>query len=204
LILLEGLKNTVLLSFIACIIGIFIGVIVCMCNLAKNKFLNIFAKIYIDIIRGTPAFVQLMVMYFIIFKSFEINKLLIAGLAFGINSGAYVAEIIRSGILSVGIGQQEAGRSLGLSSSQTMRYIILPQAIKNILPALTNEFIVLVKETCVAGYIAVMDLMKAAATIQSRTYDPAWSLIAVAVIYYLLTKSFTIMSNKLEAKLRKS
>jgi polar amino acid transport system permease protein/polar amino acid transport system substrate-binding protein len=148
--------------------------------------------------------VQILIIYFVIFASVNIDKTLTAIIAFGFNSGAYVAEIIRSGIMSIDKGQFEAGRSLGLSYIQTMYYIITPQALKNILPALGNEFIVLLKETAVSGYIALVDLTKAGDIIRSRTYDAFMPLIAVALIYLALVMFFTYLVNKLERRLRSS
>ena len=189
--LTDGLKNTLLITILAILIGIILGFIVAIIRAThdktgKMKILNFFAKIYLTIIRGTPVVVQLMIIYFVIFGSVNINKVFVAVLAFGLNSGAYVAEIVRSGIMSIDNGQFEAGSSLGLSYRQTMTSIILPQAFKNVLPALANEFIVLLKETSVAGYIAIADLTKGGDVIRSQTYDPFLPLIAVAVIYLVM------------------
>ena len=148
--------------------------------------------------------VQLMIIYYIIFASVDINKVIVAVLAFGINSGAYVAEICRAGIMSIDIGQLEAGRSIGFSYAQTMWYIILPQAFKNILPALGNEFIVLLKETSVSGYIALQDLTKGGDIIRSRTYDAFFPLIAVALIYLVMVMIFTKLVSMLERRLKQS
>ena len=170
----------------------------------KFKVLNFIAQIYLTVIRGTPVVVQLMIIYYIIFASVDINKVIVAVLAFGINSGAYVAEICRAGIMSIDIGQLEAGRSIGFSYAQTMWYIILPQAFKNILPALGNEFIVLLKETSVSGYIALQDLTKGGDIIRSRTYDAFFPLIAVALIYLVMVMIFTKLVSMLERRLKQS
>ena len=159
---------------------------------------------YIDVIRGTPTMVQLLIIYYVIFAPIDINQYLVAIMGFGLNSGAYVAEIIRGGILSISAGQTEAGRSLGLTSLQTMRYIVAPQAFKNIMPAMNNEFIVLIKETAMIGYVAKVDLTAAAMNVQSRTYDYIGPLLSIAVIYYVIIKILTIFLNKLEKHLRKS
>ncbi len=200
----SGLGVTMMIWFFAVILGVVIGVLVAFGKLSRIKPLNWISNIYIDIIRGTPTMVQIMIIYFIIFASVAIDRRIVAIIGFGINSGAYVAEIIRGGILSVNRGQTEAGRSLGLTHNQTMFRIILPQAIKNILPALGNEAIVLVKETAVIGYIAKVDLTAAALQVQSRTYSYLGPLIAIAVIYYVIIKIMTILLGILEKKLRKS
>ena len=207
--LTDGLKNTLLTTILAIFIGIILGFIVAIIRAThdktgKMKILNFFAKIYLTIIRGTPVVVQLMIIYFVIFGSVNINKVFVAVLAFGLNSGAYVAEIVRSGIMSIDNGQFEAGSSLGLSYRQTMTSIILPQAFKNVLPALANEFIVLLKETSVAGYIAIADLTKGGDVIRSQTYDPFLPLIAVAVIYLVMVMFLTSLVTKLERRLAKN
>ena len=165
---------------------------------------NLFCKLYLTVIRGTPVVVQLLIIYFVIFGSSDISKTLVAVMAFGLNSGAYVAEIFRSGIMSIDNGQFEAGRSLGFNYVQTMLHIIMPQAFKNVLPALGNEFIVLLKETSVSGYIALQDLTKAGDIIRSRTYDAFMPLIAVALIYLAMVLIFTKLVNMLERRLRSS
>ena len=202
-IVIGGLGNTLLLSLLAGIIGIAIGAVITYCKLTKIKPLNWIANVYLDIIRGTPSFTQLLVIYFVILGSLNVNKIIVGAIAFGINSGAYVAEIIRAGILSIDKGQTEAGRSLGLTQSQTMRRIVFPQAIKNILPALANEFIVLIKETAVCGYIGIIDLTKAMTTIQSLTFS-TMPIFTSAVIYYIIIKILTIGLSKLEKNLRKA
>ncbi|MFV0313843.1 MAG: amino acid ABC transporter permease [Anaerotignum sp.] len=216
--IVDGLSVTLKLTFFAVILGIVIGIFIAIIRSTYDKnikemrpgfkkvmlsVLNGISQLYLTVIRGTPVVVQLMIMYYIIFASSN-NKVLVAILAFGINSGAYVAEIVRSGIMSVDAGQFEAGRSLGFSYTQTMYYIIVPQAFKNVLPALANEFIVLLKETSVAGYIALQDLTKAGDIIRSRTYSPFMPLIGVAVIYLVMVMFFTWLVNRLERRLRNS
>ena len=204
-----GLKNTLIITFFACLIGIVLGFLVGMVRSTyekthKLKILNAVCKVYLTVIRGTPVVVQLMIIYFVVFGSVRISKVLVAVLAFGINSGAYVAEIFRSGIMSVDSGQLEAGRSLGFNYWQTMWYIIMPQAFKNVLPALCNEFISLLKETSVAGYIALQDLTKGGDIIRSRTYSAFMPLFAVALIYLTIVMIFTKLIQILERRLRQS
>lgn len=203
---LEGLKNTLIIAFFAVILGVIIGIIIALIRnyseySHKLKFLNFLAKAYVNIIRGTPSILQLMIIYYVIFASVDINIVLVGILAFGINSGAYVAEVIRAGINSIDKGQIEAGSSLGFNYFQIMIYIILPQAIKNILPALGNEFITLVKETSVGAYIGIVELTKASDIIASRTYDYFFPLIIVAIIYFLLTLILTKLVGLMERKL---
>ena len=205
--LVNGLKTTLTVSFFAVLIGIVLGFIVAIVRstcekTGKLKLLNAICKVYLTVIRGTPVVVQLLIIYFVIFGSVNIDKTLVAILAFGLNSGAYVAEIIRGGIMSIEGGQLEAGRSLGLGYGQTMIYIILPQVFKNVLPALGNEFIVLLKETSVAGYIALEDLTKGGDIIRSRTYDAFMPLIAVALIYLVMVLVFSKLLSILERRLR--
>ena len=207
--LLDGLKTTLEITVFAVIIGVIIGFIVAIIRSAHDKngkfrFLNGICRVYLTVIRGTPTMIQLLIMNFVILGSVTVNKIIVGGLAFGINSGAYVAEIVRSGIMSIDQGQTEAGRSLGLNFSQTMRMIIIPQAFKNILPALVNEFIVLIKETSVVGYIGMMDLTKGAMLIQSRTYNAFMPLLAAAAIYLIVVMVLTFFMNKLERRLRTS
>ena len=166
--------------------------------------MNAICNVYLTIIRGTPMMVQLMIMCYVVFGKYDMNKIIVATLAFGINSGAYVAEIVRSGIMSIDPGQLEAGRSLGFSYGQTMWYIIMPQAFKNVLPALANEFIVLLKETSVCGYIGLMDLTRGGDIIRSRTYEAFMPLIAVAIIYLAMVMVLTWLVGKLERRLRTS
>ena len=167
-------------------------------------FFNLICKLYLTIIRGTPVVVQLLIIYFVIFASVDVDKVIVAVIAFGINSAAYVAEIFRGGIMSIDIGQMEAGRSLGFSYWQTMMHIILPQAFKTVLPTLGNEFIVLLKETSVAGYIALQDLTKGGDIIRSRTYDAFFPLISVAIIYLVMVMIFTKLVSMLERRLQQS
>ena len=204
--ILEGLGNTLLISLFAVIIGIVIGIIVALIrtNYEKNgrmKLANSIAKFYVNVVRGTPVILQLMIIYYVIFETVDINIVLVGILAFGINSGAYVSEIIRAGINSVPDGQMEAGYALGLKYGQVMRYIILPQALKNILPALGNEFITLIKETSVGAYIGIVELTKASDIIASRTYDYFFPLFIIAIIYLILTLGLTKVVNTMEVNL---
>ncbi len=216
--LVTGLGNTLRITFFAVLLGIALGVVVAIVRASYDKTIqemrpgpgrfllklgNFVCKIYLTVIRGTPVVVQLMIMYYIIFATSR-NSLMVAVLAFGINSGAYVAEIFRSGIMSIDPGQFEAGRSLGFNYVQTMRYIIIPQAFKNVLPALANEFIVLLKETSVAGYVTIRDLTMGGDIIRSGTYSAFMPLIAVALIYLTLVIFFTWLVGKLERRLRSS
>lgn len=207
--LVKGLVVTIEVSFFAVLLGLIFGFLVAVIRATHDKngsfkFLNFLCKIYLTAIRGTPVVVQLLIIYFVIFGSVDVSKVLVAIVAFGINSGAYVAEIIRGGIMSIDKGQFEAGRSLGLSYPQTMIYIILPQALKNVLPALGNEFIVLLKETSVAGYIALQDLTKAGDIIRSQTYTAFLPLFAVAAIYLCIVMLFSALLGKLEKHLKRS
>lgn len=203
-LLISGIGVTIKVSIVAVILGILIGFLIALCNLSKNKLLRAIGKIYTDIIRGTPSVTQLMIIYFVIFATVDIEKWIIAAIAFGINSGAYVSEIIRAGILSIDKGQTEAGRSLGLNAYQTMTRIVIPQALKNIFPALCNEFIVLIKETAIVGYVGLMDIQKAGDFIKSATYEAFMPLIGTAIIYYVLIKVLTLILGVFENKLRKS
>ena len=207
--LLQGLLNTLQITFFSLLIGIVIGFAVAVVRSTADqtgrlKFLNWVCKFYLTIIRGTPVVVQLLIIYFVVFGAVDIDKVLVAIIAFGINSGAYVAEIIRGGIMSIDKGQMEAGRSLGLSYIQSMRLIIIPQAFKTILPTLCNEFIVLLKETSVAGYVGVMDLTKAGDIIRGRTFSAFMPLIAVALIYLALVMFLTSIVGRVERRLRSS
>lgn len=204
MLLLSGIGVTIKVSLLAVILGIIIGLIIALCNMSKNKFLRFIGGMYTDIIRGTPSVTQLMIIYFVIFATIPLNKWIIAAIAFGINSGAYVSEIIRAGILSVDKGQTEAGRSLGLSAFQTMSRIVIPQAVKNIFPALCNEFIVLIKETAIVGYVGLMDIQKAGDFIKSATFEAFMPLIGTAVIYYVLIKLLTLFLKQIEKWMRKS
>ena len=216
---LRGLGVTIEITVVAAVIGIILGFLIAMVRSTydKNltgkkcrkpsdyllKFLNVLCNIYITVIRGTPVVIQLMIMYYVIFATSN-NKILVAVLAFGINSGAYVAEIIRSGIMSIDKGQFEAGRSLGFNYAQTMRYIIIPQAFKNVLPALGNEFIVLLKETSVSGYVALEDLTKGGDIIRGRTYSAFMPLLAVAAIYLVIVMIISKIITIGEKRLRQS
>lgn len=212
---LKGLGNTMLLTLFALLIGIVLGVVVSLIRVTWDKngaemhgpgkwvlaVANFISKIYLTVIRGTPVVVQILLLNFVVFAASR-NKLLVGCLCFGINSGAYVAEIFRSGIMSVDVGQMEAGRSLGFGYIPTMRHIILPQAFKNVLPPLCNEFIVLMKETAVVGYIGLSDLTYAASTVGGATYEYLFPLLIAAVIYLILVMFFTALVGKLERRLR--
>lgn len=204
MLLVNGIGVTLKVSLIAVILGVLIGMLIALCNLSSKKLLRFFGGLYTDIIRGTPSVTQLMIIYFVIFASVNLDKWIIAAIAFGINSGAYVSEIIRAGILSVDKGQTEAGRSLGLNGVQTMTRIVIPQAVKNIFPALCNEFIVLVKETAIVGYVGLMDIQKAGDFIKSATFEAFMPLIAVAIVYYVIIKLLTLIFKQVENHLRKS
>ncbi|MCQ2483687.1 MAG: amino acid ABC transporter permease [Clostridia bacterium] len=214
----KGLGVTLEVTFFACLLGIFLGALVAVIRTTHDKtinditkpiarfglkFLNFISKIYLTVIRGTPVVVQLMICYFVIFASSK-NKVLIAVLAFGFNSGAYVAEIVRAGIMSIDNGQFEAGRSLGFNYFQTMCYIVFPQAFKNILPSLANEFIVLLKETSVAGYVGLQDLTKGGDIVRGRTFSAFMPLLAVAIIYLIVVMFFTRLVTLLERRLKNS
>ena len=218
--LVDGLGKTMLITLLSLLIGIVIGVVIAtirstydknkeMLSLHKGfkyyvmRGLDLFCRLYLTVIRGTPVVVQLMIMYFIILASSN-NSVLVAVIAFGINSGAYVAEIVRGGIMSIDNGQFEAGRSMGFNYVQTMIYIIIPQVFKSVLPTLCNEFIVLFKETSVAGYVGIMDLTKAGELIRSRTYSAFMPLIAVALIYLVFVVILTKLVSRLERRLRKN
>ena len=216
--LTKGLGNTLLITFFALLIGVLLGVVVAIIRTSCDKnhadmrpglgrtvlvLLNGLCRAYLTVIRGTPVVVQLMIMYYIIFASSR-NGVAVATLAFGVNSGAYVAEIFRAGIMSIDQGQFEAGRSLGFNYVRTMQYIIVPQAFKNVLPSLANEFIVLLKETSVAGYVTVRDLTMGGNIIRSVTYSPFLPLLAVALVYLVMVMFFTWLVGKLERRLRNS
>lgn len=204
MLLVNGIGVTIKVSLLAALLGVIIGFIIAICNLSNKKGLNLIGKVYTDIIRGTPSVTQLMIIYFVIFASVNWPKWIIAAIAFGINSGAYVSEIIRAGILSIDKGQTEAGRSLGLNAKQTMMEIVVPQAVKNIFPALCNEFITLIKETAIVGYVGLMDIQKAGDFIKSATYEAFMPLIGTAIIYFVLIKILTVALAKYEEHLRKS
>ena len=204
--LVKGLGNTLLITVLAVLLGLALGFLVAIIRSTHDKhgglnILNFLCRVYLTVWRGTPTMVQLLIMYYIVFVSLN-NKILVAVVAFGLNSGAYIAEIVRSGIMAVDEGQFEAGRSLGLNYSKTMRLIIMPQAFKNVLPALANEFITLLKETSISGYIAIPDLTKGGDIIRSQTYDAFLPLFGVAVIYLVLVMILTAGVHKLETRLR--
>ena len=204
----NGLGVTLRITLFSVLIGIVLGFLVAVVRSTyekthKLKLLNLLCQVYLTVIRGTPMVVQLLIMYYIVFVSVT-SKIMVASLAFGINSGAYVAEIIRGGIQSIDNGQFEAGRSLGFNYPQTMIYIILPQVFKNVLPALANEFIVLLKETSVCGYIALQDLTKGGDIIRSQTYNAYVPLFTVALIYLVMVMIFTQLVKILERRLRSS
>lgn len=205
----RGLWTTVRITVFAVALGIVIGFLVAIIRsthdkTGKLKIPNLICRVYLTVIRGTPVVVQLLIIYFGIFATVNIDKMIVAVIAFGINSGAYVAEIVRSGIMSIDKGQFEAGRSLGFNYVQTMTYIIMPQAFKNVLPALGNELIVLLKETSVSGYIAMEDLTKGGDIIRSRTYDAMMPLLAVALIYLAIVMLLEFAVGRLERRLRNS
>ena len=205
---LEGLGNTIIIAIVAALIGTVIGVACAMVNYlnkktGKLKIVSKIANFYITIIRGTPVGLQLMILYFVVFASWD-NGIMIGAITFGLNSGAYVAEIARAGFESVDDGQMEAGRSLGLSTAQTMWHIIIPQAVKNCLPPLFNEFITLVKETAIVGYVGIMDLGKIPGLIQSRTFDYLFPLVIAALMYLAVVLVLTKILHILEKKMAKS
>ena len=216
--LVDGLGATLIITLLSGIMGTIIGIIIAMIRSTYDKtaegarktfgrflfsIVDRICRIYLTVLRGTPVVVQLMIIYFVIF-AWSDNGIMVAALAFGLNSGAYVAEIVRGGIMSIDNGQFEAGRSLGFNYVQTMRFIVIPQVIKNVLPSLANEFIALLKETSVAGYVAVQDLTKGGDIIRSRTYSPFLPLLAVAMIYLALVMFFSWLVSKLERRLRNS
>lgn len=206
--IIEGLGNTILITLFAVMIGIILGSLIALIRVTHNndhkklRILNVISSLYLTVIRGTPVVVQLLIMYYIIYTSGD--AITAAIFAFGINSGAYVAEVMRSGIQSVDKGQIEAGRSLGLTQRMTMIKIVLPQALKNVAPAIFNEFIALLKETSVAGYIGVQDLTKGGDIIRSITYDPYTSLLMTAGVYLVIVIGMTTCLSKLERRLHRS
>ena len=213
---LEGLGNTLIVTFFALILGIVIGAVVAIVRASYDKnysemkgglgkillaIFNIISKIYLTVVRGTPVVIQIMIMYYIIFATSN-NKIFVAILSFGINSGAYVAEIFRGGIMSIDEGQFEAGRSLGFNYVQTMVYVIIPQAFNTVLPTLGNEFIVLLKETAVSGYVALIDLTRAGDIVRGATYQAFMPLFGVAAVYLIMVMFFSWLLGKLERRLR--
>lgn len=209
-LLLSGLVVTLQVTVFSAFFGVVLGLLLAVMKLGdKSKGIlripYIISSAYIDVIRGTPSVVQLLIIYHIVFGGIKnVPPVIIAIIAFAINSSAYVAEIFRGGILAVDIGQTEAGISLGLSKVQTMRYVVVPQALKNAFPALANEFIVLMKETAIVGYIALQDLTKAGDFIISRTYNAFIPLFTVALVYFVIIKFLTKLFNMFEGRLRKS
>ncbi|CCX88485.1 putative uncharacterized protein [Clostridium sp. CAG:590] len=207
--ILKGLRNTLVISVFAVLLGLVIGFLIALVRTTHDKMgtlkiLNWLCKVYLTIIRGTPTMIQLLIIYYVVFASANVSKVLVAVLAFGINSGAYVAEILRGGIMALDIGQFEGARSLGLTHGQTMRYVILPQTIKNTLPALANEFIVLIKETAISGYIGLQDLTMGGNIIRGITYEAFFPLITVACIYLVIVMILSAGVNKLERSLKKN
>ena len=205
---LEGLGNTLIIALLAALIGTVIGVLFAVISYVnkktgKLKILNTISKVYITLVRGTPVVLQLMILYFVVFSSWD-NGILIGAITFGLNSGAYVAEIARAGFEAVDDGQREAGRALGLSTAKTMRYIIVPQALRNCLPPLFNEFITLVKETSIVGYVGIYDLGKIPGLIQSRTFDYLFPLLIAAAMYLVVVLILTRILHVLEKKFAKS
>lgn len=210
---LSGLQTTLFITFCSALLGLLLGFCIAYCRTtyersrkpgALLKIGNFLCKLYLTVIRGTPTMIQLLIMYFIIFGSVKIDKVPVAILAFGINSGAYVAEIFRAGIMSIDFGQMEAARSLGLNYTQATWTVILPQTVKNVLPTLGNEIIVLLKETSISGYIALQDLTKAGDIVRSRTYSPFFPYIAVAAIYLMLVMCLEKLIATVEGRLAKS
>ena len=204
MLIVDGIGVTIKVALLAAILGLAIGFIIAVCNLSKSKILNLIGSVYTDVIRGTPSVTQLMIIYFVVFANVHWEKWIIAAIAFAINSGAYVSEIIRAGILSIDKGQTEARRSLGLTSTQTMFYIVVPQAIKNIFPAMGNEFITLIKETAIVGYVGLVDIQKAGDFIKSATYEAFMPLVGIAIVYFILIKMLTLALGAIEKQLRKS
>ena len=205
---LEGLRATLIITFLAVILGVVLGFALAYIRTTHDrtgrlKFLNVIARVYLTVIRGTPTMIQLLIMNFVILVSCN-NPYLIASLAFGMNSAAYVAEIFRSGIMSIDPGQMEAARSLGLSYTQATWKVIMPQAIKNVLPALGNEMIVLLKETSISGYVGIRDLTRAGDLVRSRTYEAVFPLFTVAAVYLLLVMILQHFVTKMEVRLAQS
>jgi His/Glu/Gln/Arg/opine family amino acid ABC transporter permease subunit len=201
----KGLKISVQLTIYAALIGGAIGILVALTRLTNNRVFKLVAEKYIDIIRGTPVVVQLLIIYFAIFAPIQgVSRVVVASIAFGINSGAYVAELIRAGIQAVDKGQMEAARSLGLNYSQSMYHVIMPQAVKNILPGMGNEVISLWKETAIAGFIGLEDLMRGAEIVRARTFSNYTPYLVIALIYFYITALMTAMLGKLERRLGKS
>lgn len=208
----KGLLNTIIITVCAGLIGIVLGFVLAIIRVAHDRggeggivlsILNVLAKIYLTVFRGTPVMVQLLIMYYVVFGAIKVNPVFAAVIAFGLNSAAYVAEAIRAGIIAIDIGQFEAGRSLGFNYGQTMLYIILPQAIKNSLPAMCNEFISLLKESSIVGYIGLIDLTKAGDIIRSNTFEAMLPLVSVALVYLVIVMIMTSGVNRLERRLKR-
>ena len=204
MLFVKGLGISVQLTLFAAVIGSVIGLLIAVARLTNNRLLSGAAGKYVDMIRGTPVVVQLLIIYFAVFATTSMPKVTVASIAFGMNSGAYVAELIRAGIQAVDRGQMEAARSVGLSYFQGMRYIVIPQAIKNILPGMGNEVIALWKETAIAGFIGLDDLMRGAEIVRSRTFSNYTPYLVIAVIYLYITVCMTMILNKAERSMRKS
>lgn len=204
LLMMRGVGVTVYITFFAVVVGTILGLIFCFCRISKSKLLNKIGATYVFLIRGTPTVIQVMLIYFGVFGSVAIPKEIAAIIAFGINSGAYMTEIMRGGILAVSNGQMEAGRSLGLSHWQTMRHIILPQAFKNMIPTYTSEVIVLLKETAIIGLIGLKETTGWADYIRSRTFSVFTPYLGAAVLYLILTSVLTVVFNKMERRMRLS
>lgn len=199
--ILGGLQTTIVITFFSLIVGCFISVVATLLRETKITIFTILVKLYIDIIRGTPVLIQLLIIYFVIFASVNVNRDIVAVIAFGINSGAYLTEIIRSGIKGVDVGQYEAAKSLGMGYFVSMKEIIMPQAIKIIIPSIGNEFISLLKETSIIGYIGTRDITKAGSIVSSITYSALVPLVTVALIYLVLTLVLSKLISLLESKL---
>lgn len=204
MLILQGLGNTILIAIFAILIGTILGCIFALMKVSGNKILKAIADLYTTILRGIPLATQLMIFYFVIFAPLGMNRLVVAILAYGFNSGAYCTEIFRAGIQGIDIGQTEAGRSLGLNKNQVLFKIVLPQAVKAVLPTYTSEFIVLIKETSVASFIAVMDMTKAGDMIRNSTYNAWIPLLTCAVIYLILTVGLTKLFGSFEKRMAKS
>ena len=207
--ILSGLKNTIIITFFAVLLGIFLGFVIAIVRsthdkTGKLKILNVICRVYLTVIRGTPTMVQLLIVFYVIFATIDPGKIVVAIIAFGMNSAAYVAEIVRSGIMSIDQGQFEAGRSLGLNYTQTMIKIILPQAVKNILPALGNEFITLLKDTSLITVIGGKEMTYAAKAFIAKTYQGLFPLFGIALMYLLLVMLFSKLLGVLERRLRQS
>ena len=203
-LLFDGLGLTLQITLYALCMGVVIGVVIAVARIMKIKILSQIAQFYVDIIRGTPIVVQLVIIYYAVLADSSLPKTMVASIAFAINCGAYVSELIRGGSLAVDKGQMEAARSLGLSWFQSMRFVVIPQAVKNILPALVNEAIALLKETAIAGYIALDDLTRAGNIIRSVNFDPYTPFLIVAIIYLYCTTTLSVFAGMLERRLRAS